>query len=285
MTDCSAIKYNIFKQYQVDGDSNQVDIEDATKLNLAQQQQANVYIEDMRQNFQSGHILQNMDLILFNAETDMPIYVENNSPLLQKMRQMVLVDQIKDIQTIKNRLWNGVHAMMAWYASLLGHSTIGIAMGDTQVRAFVEKLVDEVKIGLSEQMPTRRSELNRLAQSFLDSCQFAYKDPCERVARDPLRKLQAQERVFASLSYNIEHHFAFEALLKGAVLGYVYAIQNDQKSSSEIQQHLKQQIGLLAIQDRDQKYLMDIIYESVELIDSGKISIADFILLNDLHLN
>ncbi|WP_089605204.1 bifunctional mannitol-1-phosphate dehydrogenase/phosphatase [Acinetobacter piscicola] len=279
------IKYNIFKQYQIDDDSNQVDIEDATKLNLVQQQQANIYIEDMRQNFQSGHILQNMDLILFNAEIDMPIYVENNSPLLQKMRQMVLVDQIKDIQTIKSRLWNGIHAMMAWYASLLGHSTIGIAMGDTQVRALIEKLVAEVKIGLSEQMPTRRSELNRLAQSFLDSCQFAYKDPCERVARDPLRKLQAQERVFASLSYNIEHHLAFGALLKGAVLGYVYATQNDQSSGLDIQQHLKQQIGLLPLQDRDQKYLMDIIYESVELIDSGKISISGFMLLNDLDLN
>ncbi len=39
-----------------------------------------------------------MDLILFNAEMDMPIYVENQSPLLSKMRQMILVDQISDIQ-------------------------------------------------------------------------------------------------------------------------------------------------------------------------------------------
>lgn len=42
-----------------------------------------------------------MDLILFHSETDMPIYVEKGSPLLEKLRQVVLVDQITDIQLIK----------------------------------------------------------------------------------------------------------------------------------------------------------------------------------------
>ena len=276
------IKYNIFKQYQIDEESTQVDVEDETKLNVIQQQKANLYIEDMRQNFQSGHILQNMDLILFNSEIDMPIYVENNSPLLQKMRQIVLVDQIIDIQTIKNRLWNGVHAMTAWYAISMNHSTIGVAMGDTQVRDFVEKLILEVKGGLAEQIPVCRSELERLAQSFLSSCDFAYKDPCERVARDPLRKLQAQERVFSSLIYNIEHQLPFDTLLKGAVLGYVYAIQYDHQTFTEIQQHLKQQIKIMCIDDGYQLFLMDVIQEFVEKIDSGKMSLEEFMLLNDI---
>ncbi len=107
------IKYNIFKQYQLDDESNQIEVEDVSKLSAEQERRASEYVEDLRQNFQPSHILQHMDLILFNAEMDMPIYVENKSPLLSKMRQMILVDQISDIQLIKNRLWNGVHAMTA----------------------------------------------------------------------------------------------------------------------------------------------------------------------------
>jgi mannitol-1-phosphate/altronate dehydrogenase len=64
------------------------------------------------------------------------------------LRQVVLVDQITDIQLIKNRLWNGVHAMLAWYASLMGYESIGVAMGDHSVKAFAENLIAEVKQGL-----------------------------------------------------------------------------------------------------------------------------------------
>lgn len=166
-----------------------------------------------------------MDLILFNAEMDMPIYVENKSPLLSKMRQMILVDQISDIQLIKNRLWNGVHAMTAWYASLLGHQTIGVAMGDPRVQYYVEKLLAEVTQGLAHYLPKRKNDLTRLARSFDQSCQYAYKDPCSRVGRDPLRKLSAFERVFSSVAYNVSNGFSFEALLSGAIFGYLYLME------------------------------------------------------------
>ncbi len=152
--------------------------EDVSKLSAEQERRASEYVEDSRQNFQPSHNLQHMDLILFNAEMDMPIYVENKSPLLSKMRQMILVDQISDIQLIKNRLWNGVHAMTAWYASLLGHQTIGVAMGYLRVQYYVEKLLAEVMQGLANYLPKRKNDLTRLARSFDQSCQYAYKDPC-----------------------------------------------------------------------------------------------------------
>ena len=44
-----------------------------------------------------------------------------------------------------------------------------------------------------------------MAQSFLDSCEYAFKDPCQRVARDPLRKLTHNERVIASIEVNINY--------------------------------------------------------------------------------
>ncbi len=93
--------------------------------------------------------------------------------------------------------------MTAWYASLLGHQTIGVAMGDLRVQYYVEKLACRSN-ARSDALPAKRkNDLTRLARSFDQSCQYAYKDPCSRVGRDPLRKLSAFERVFSSVAYNV----------------------------------------------------------------------------------
>ncbi|MBJ9986679.1 HAD-IA family hydrolase [Acinetobacter sp. S40] len=238
------IKYNFFKQHQSDAEDENVEIEDTAKLSTEQEHQASLYIDDMRRNFQPSHILQTMDLILFNSETDMPIYVENNSPLLIKMRQMILVDNIADIQLIKNRLWNGVHAMMSWYASLVGHETIGVAMGDARVQSLVEHLIQEVRQGLAAYLPTRAKDLERLAKSFVESCQYAYKDPCQRVARDPLRKLNHNERVMGSIANNLHFDQPIDSLLWGASLGYFYAMKMFNISLEDINEHLQSNIAL-----------------------------------------
>lgn len=237
------IKHNFLEQHLEDVEQeDQIEIEDCNKLNQDQLNQASIYVDNMRRNFQPGHILQSMDLILFHSETDMPIYVEKGSPLLEKLRQVVLVDQITDIQLIKNRLWNGVHAMLAWYASLMGYESIGVAMGDHSVKAFAENLIAEVKQGLAIVLPNYAKDLDRMSQSFLDSCEYAFKDPCQRVARDPLRKLNHNERVMASIAVNIRHDLPYKNLLKGAALGYAYAIQFLEIEETKAVEHLQQQI-------------------------------------------
>ena len=237
------IKYNIFKQYQQDHELDQADIEEATRLNPEQERLASMYMEEMCNNFKPSHILQTMDLILFHAEVDMPIYVENNSPLLSKMRQMILVEDIREIQLIKNRLWNGVHAMTAWYAALLGYETIGLSMADPKVREFMEGLLAEVQAGLVLTMPHRKKDLDTLVQSFINSCISAYKDPCERVARDPLRKLAASERVLGSIVGNIQQGLPYQRLSQGALYGYYYSIQQKDIRYGEAIEHLEIQLG------------------------------------------
>ena len=212
----------------------QLDLEDATKLNPDQERQATLYVEDMRRNFHPSHILQSMDLILFNAESDMPIYVENNSPLLEKMRQMILVDHIEDIQLIKNRLWNGVHAMLAWQSALFNHQTIGVALADHRVDQFMHELIDEVQAGLALRLPNRAFDLTRLAESFINSCEHAYKDPCARVARDPLRKLAINERVLGSLATNLKYGLETKHLQQGIVYGLMYAVSVNQCSMDQV---------------------------------------------------
>ena len=56
----------------------------------------------------------------------------------------------------------------------------------SSVKALAENLIRESKskgLQLYYQL-CKRSD--RMAQSFLDSCEYAFKDPCQRVARDPL---------------------------------------------------------------------------------------------------
>ena len=250
------IKHNFLEQHLEDVEQeDQIEIEDCNKLTPDQLNQASIYVDNMRRNFQPGHILQSMDLILFHSETDMPIYVEKGSPLLEKLRQVVLVDQITDIQLIKNRLWNGVHAMLAWYASLMGYESIGVAMGDHSVKAFAENLIAEVKQGLAIVLPNYAKDLDRMSQSFLDSCEYAFKDPCQRVARDPLRKLNHNERVMASIAVNICHDLPYKNLLKGAALGYAYAIQFLEIEETKAVEHLQQQIQNLDLSTTQRRQL------------------------------
>ena len=274
------IKYNMFKQYQLDEDLSVVDLDDATALNTEQEHQAGLYIEDLRRNFQPSHILQSMDLILFNAETDMPIYVENNSPLLAKMRQMILVDDIANIQLIKNRLWNGVHAMMAWYASLRGHQTIGVAMSDHTIRKFMNQALAQVKHGLCYQIPKHASDLERLAQSFSESCANAYQDPCARVGREPLRKLEHNERVMGSLATLLKYSLPFDAVLKGAVLGYVYALEQGECEQQELLMHLQIQLRHMALEPQLYEILYDEMSQFINQIIAGKLSLQKFMQLD-----
>ncbi len=236
------IKYHLFQQYQADrADDDPVDIEDTTSLTAEQAKFMDSTIADLKQNFQPSHVLQSMDLILFHSESDMPIYVENNSPLLQQLRQVIPVEDISQIQTIKNRLWNGIHSIIAWYGLALGYDTIGIAMGDSRVQALVERLVDhEVGLGLSYEFPSISHVLPQLKSSFLESCNLAFKDPCLRVARDPIRKLNLQDRILGSIQMNARHNLAIDALLYGATLGLIYAQNDYAGDNDEEAQQLKQ---------------------------------------------
>lgn len=263
------IKYNLVQQQQIEFEEESIhdvlDIEGSSKLSHAQQHLAANYIEDLRRDFQASHILQNLDLILFHSEAEMPIYVENLSPLLTKMRQMILVDDISSIQLIKNRLWNGIHAMLAWYASLLGHETIGVAMADQRVADFVAALIAEVKQALAYQLPQRAQDLDRMAESFLSSCASAYKDPCARVARDPLRKLAYNERVFGSIEMNLQQQFGYDVLLRGASLGYAYAHYYSSCSREKIIEHLHQQIDLLSLSQSQKQAICISLTEQINI--------------------
>ncbi|MFK0310990.1 bifunctional mannitol-1-phosphate dehydrogenase/phosphatase [Pseudomonas sp. NPDC090233] len=174
---------------------------------------------------QSSNAMNQLHLILFNSEPDMPLYVERGSDLLERLRQVKTVADIALIQQIKNRLWNGPHAIIAWYASLLGYAYVGQGMGDTRVAALAERLINqEVAPALTAENPQMTDVINGFAATFLERCKTSFKDPCTRVGRDPLRKLQRNERIFSSIDLARRHGIQTPALAFGAALAVHYAL-------------------------------------------------------------
>jgi HAD superfamily hydrolase (TIGR01509 family) len=180
---------------------------------------------------QSSSALSQLHLILFNSEPDMLLYVERGSDLLERLRQVKTVTDIAQIQVIKNRLWNGPHAIIAWYANLLGHTWIGQGMGDARVSALAERLIrQEVAPALKAENPDMAEAITGFANTFLERCKTSFKDPCVRVGRDPLRKLQRNERILSSIDLARKHGIQTPALAFGAALAIHYALRcNDSK--------------------------------------------------------
>ncbi|MDR6712545.1 HAD superfamily hydrolase (TIGR01509 family) [Pseudomonas hunanensis] len=208
---------------------------------------------------QSSSALSQLHLILFNSEPDMPLYVERGSDLLERLRQVKTVSDIAQIQVIKNRLWNGPHAIIAWYASLLGYSWVGQGMGDARVSALAERLIrQEVGPALMAENPEMSDAVSGFAKTFLERCKTSFKDPCARVGRDPLRKLQRHERILSSIELARKHGIDTPGLAFGAALAVHYALRcSDAKDleAQKIQQLYKANDGSVeAVLSHDGEY-------------------------------
>lgn len=185
---------------------------------------------------QPSNAMSQLHLVLFNSEADMPLYVERGSDLLERLRQVKTVPDIAQIQVIKNRLWNGPHAIIAWYASLLGHAWLGQGMGDARVSALAERLIhQEVAPALVAEYPQMAEVVSRFADAFLERCKTSFKDPCARVGRDPLRKLQRNERILSSIELARKHGIATPALELGAALAIHHALRCGHSKDLEAQ--------------------------------------------------
>ena len=195
---------------------------------------------------QSSNALSQLHLILFNSESDMPLYAERCSNLLERLRQVKTVDDITQTQVMKNLLWNGPHAIIAWYASRLGYSWLGQAMGDPRVSALAERLIrQEVGPALVAEYPHMAEAVESFSKTFLERCNTSFKDPCTRVGRDPLRKLQRNERIFRSIDLAKKHGINCSALEFGSALALHYALQStDSKDQeSQLMRNLYQESG------------------------------------------
>jgi HAD superfamily hydrolase (TIGR01509 family) len=190
--------------------------------------------------------LSKVSLVLFNSEPDMTLYAGGNSPLLPHLRQIKVMEEIGQMQVIKNRLSNGTHAMIAWYSALLGYKTIGQGMGDERILDFVNTLMEEeIKPALLEKSPDYEDYINGFTKNFIKRCRFSFKDPVDRVGRDPIRKLQHNERVLGTMSMVHSMKNISPLLEFGTALGFYYGIslKNPEDKESLKLRRLYDQLG------------------------------------------
>jgi HAD superfamily hydrolase (TIGR01509 family) len=181
--------------------------------------------------------LDKLHMGLFQSGPDMPLYAEKGSPILERLRQVRTVEDITEIQAIKNKLLNGTHAIIAWYSSLLGYQTIGQGMGDDRVEALVRRLIkDEIKPAMLQENPRLATHINAFVGSFIKRCKASFKDPCHRVGRDPLRKLQRKERILGSIDLASKRDIPTPMLEFGTALGILYAVRLITPDDEECQQ-------------------------------------------------
>lgn len=179
---------------------------------------------------------QQLNVTLFHSSPDMLLYAQKGEPLLDRLRQIRTVDDIAMVQTLKNRLLNGTHAILAWYSSLLGYRTVAQGMGDERVAVLVRRLAyDEIRPALEQAFPDFTEHADAFMGTFLQRCRSSFKDTCTRVGRDPLRKLQRDERVMGSILLAQRLGMATPMLEYGVALGILYALRAAPESDKEAQ--------------------------------------------------
>ena len=168
-----------------------------------------------------------INVTLFSAEPDMPLYASDISPDLVRFRQIVVMKDIKSMQEIKNKLSNGTHAIIAWYSWLLGYETIGQGMGDPVVEKIAKKIMkQEIRAALIAENPELKSYIDSFISNFIKRCRVSFKDKCTRVGRDPLRKLQNGERVIGAISLVHNHGKEAPALEFGVACAILYSLKS-----------------------------------------------------------
>jgi len=189
--------------------------------------ESDLHVSVLRNASAPARALSQLHLILFNSEPDMLLYAQGGGRFLRQLRQVKTVADIAQIQTIKNRLWNGTHAIIAWYSSLLGHSTIGRGMGDERVMALVRQLIEnEIQPALLLESPELDAIIKMMMRPFIERCRSSFKDPCKRVGRDPLRKLRRRERILGSIALARKHGIPTPGLEFAIALAIRYALSD-----------------------------------------------------------
>ena len=183
-------------------------------------------VELLSEAAQLDRALATLNIVLFHSGPEMALYAERGSDILERLRQVRTVDDIAEIQAIKNKMLNGTHAIIGWYSALLGYRTIGQGMGDERVRLLVRRLLEqEIKPAMLAHNPALKTHIDTFVERFLKRCEESFKDTCVRVGRDPRRKLQRKERILGNIELAARHGIATPMLEFGTALGIVYALR------------------------------------------------------------
>ncbi len=128
-------------------------------------------------------------------------------------------------------LHNCAHAMLAYLGSLVHIETIAEVVQISAIREIVVNAMNDVIAALAAEYELQNDKLIDYRDSLMDrfAC-TALGDTCKRVGRDPLRKLQANDRLVGAARLVEKHAISPEALSIGIAAALLYQEHGDEAS-------------------------------------------------------
>lgn len=150
-----------------------------------------------------------------------------------------IVDDLSKYLERKIFTLNGPNAVTGCYGYRKGYRTVQEALADPEIYDLVWKMMEQAGRMLSKRHGFSDEEMLRyrsfIMERFLNP---AIIDTCERVAREPVRKLSPNDRIVAAMNYAHEYGTDASAYYRG--IAYVMAYDNPNDAQSmQIQDMIK----------------------------------------------
>ncbi len=164
---------------------------------------------------------------------------------IPKIEGMQKTDNLMSFIERKLFTLNTGHIMTAYLGALSGYKTVKDAIDDEAVRSQVKQAMRESGEVLIQRYGFDRDAHNAYIEQIIGRFANPYlHDELDRVGRQPIRKLGANDRLIKPLLGTIEFATENDMLLKGVAAAFKY-INSDDPQAIELQESL-QSIGFLA---------------------------------------
>ena len=162
---------------------------------------------------------------------------------LPEIQGLNIVDDLSRYLERKLFTLNGPNAVTGCFGFRKGYQTVQESLADEEIYSVVWKMMEE-----AGEMLTRRHGFT--AQEMLEYRSFIMKrflnphliDTCERVAREPMRKLAANDRIVAAMNFAHSFGIATPAYIRG--IAEVLTYNNPRDSQSMEMQQMIASLGL-----------------------------------------
>lgn len=167
---------------------------------------------------------------------------------LPEIEDLHIVDDLSRYLERKIFTLNGPNAVTGCYGFRKGYKTVQEALADSEIYSLVWSMMEQAGMMLSKRHGFTAEEMLRyrtfIMERFLNP---AVIDSCERVAREPVRKLSSNDRIVAAMNYAHELGTDASAYYKGIACVMAYDNPNDPQSM-QVQKLIKEEGFLNALE-------------------------------------
>ena len=134
---------------------------------------------------------------------------------------------------IKRKIYvhNMGHTLTAFLGQIRGHEYIYSAIGDAFIKKVVTIAYHDISEAMAKEYNVDFSELEQYTRDLIERFgNRALKDPVDRVAKDPIRKLSPNDRFVGALKLCEKHGIYPTGIIVGIAAGFLYADKEDEAS-------------------------------------------------------